>query len=306
MTARLISEIDGQTQTFVCESGLTFGRDSHSDVTLSDPLASRNHAVLRQMRGNAYVLTDMGSTNGTFLNDRRISEPTVVKDGDTIRIGSSSFEFKKEHAEVVTSVDIPEKTVISKTVRVAEITVLISDIRNFTQLSESLPIETLTQVIGQWSREVAQVVADNHGTVDKFIGDCVYARWESKKASESVMSALRTANELNRICLRMNEQYTQLPHPIVVGVGINTGSAAVDFSQENTAIGDAVNIAFRLESASKDLGKDIVISQSSYQHLPGELCTQRAQSLMVKGKSEAVIASGLDFSDLPILLERDR
>lgn len=304
MTARLKSQIDGQTQHFTCGATLTFGRDSHSDIALNDPKASRSHAVLRQLGGNQYLLTDMGSTNGTFLNDRRIKEPILVNDGDTIRIGSYQFEFLKEQNEPVTSMEIPEQTVITKDIRVADITVLVSDIRNYTQLSENLSIQKLTLVIGQWLRAVSNCVVKNGGQVDKFLGDCVYARWESQgDSSQSVLSALKTADQLNRICTLVNEEHKDLPSPIVVGVGINTGSAAVDFSQDNTAIGDAVNIAFRLESATKELGKDIVISESSYRHIPGNLCSAQSQEIKVKGKNEPIIVSGLDFSELRNLLK---
>lgn len=294
---------DKENQEYSCDSTLTFGRESHSDVTLNDPQASRSHAVLRQM-GNQYILSDMGSTNGTYLNKRRIHEATAVKDGDTIRIGSSEFVFKLLQDGATTAIDVPERTIITKDVRVAEITVLVSDIRNYTQLSETLAIEKLSLVLGQWLRAVSQSVAKHGGQVDKFLGDCVYARWESMNdSSQSVINALKTAQDLDRICKQVNREHKDLPKPIMVGVGINTGSAAVDFSSDNTAIGDAVNIAFRLESASKELGKDIVISESSYRYLPEGLCTQRAQSIAVKGKNEPILVSALNFSELPQLLQ---
>lgn len=299
MTAWLISEVEGKTKQYVCETVLTFGRDSHSDISLDDPMASRNHAVLRQLGGNKYFLTDMGSTNGTFLNDRRISEPTQVRSGDAIRIGSSKFEFVKDEDAAITSMDVPDKTIVARDIRVAEITILVSDIRNYTHLSESIPIQKLTQVIGQWLRAVSYCVTQHGGTVDKFIGDCVYARWESLgDARQSVLNALKTAAALADICEKLNLEYSDLPSPIAIGVGINTGSAAVDFSQENTAIGDAVNIAFRLESATKELGKDVVLSETSYRYLPVNIVGNSSQAIMVKGKQEPIVVSALDFSEL--------
>lgn len=86
--------VDGK-RLVVGPAGVTIGRSRQCDVVLNDPNVSRQHAEIRP-RGGSWVLTDLGSTNGSLLNGRRIEEPEVVKPGDEIEIGTSSIRFELE------------------------------------------------------------------------------------------------------------------------------------------------------------------------------------------------------------------
>jgi len=87
-----------------------------------------------------------------------------------------------------------------------------------------------------------------------------------------------------------------------VGVGINTGVASMGIGQDATALGDAVNIAFRLESATKVLGTDIVMSESSYGSLPEKCITGEKQHIRVKGKRDVLRICSLHFGDVKKML----
>jgi adenylate cyclase len=82
-----------------------------------------------------------------------------------------------------------------------------------------------------------------------------------------------------------------------MGVGINTGLASLDVGSGSTAMGDAVNIAFRLESATKTLGVDMVLSESAYRHLPERCWKGAARALQLKGKRVPVRVIGISFHD---------
>jgi pSer/pThr/pTyr-binding forkhead associated (FHA) protein len=86
--------VDGK-RLIVGPSGVTLGRSSRCDVVLDDANVSRQHAELRP-RGGSWVLTDLGSTNGSSVNGRRIDAPTVVKPGDEIELGSLAMTFELE------------------------------------------------------------------------------------------------------------------------------------------------------------------------------------------------------------------
>jgi hypothetical protein len=86
--------VDGK-RLVVGPTGVTIGRSRQCDVVLSDPNTSRQHAEIRP-RGGAWVLNDLGSTNGSLLNGRRIEGPEVVKRGDEIEIGTSTIRFELE------------------------------------------------------------------------------------------------------------------------------------------------------------------------------------------------------------------
>ena len=89
-----------------------------------------------------------------------------------------------------------------------------------------------------------------------------------------------------------------------VGVGINSGIASMGIGQDATALGDAVNIAFRLESATKVLGTDIVMSESAYSTLPENCLVGEKQHIRVKGKRDALRICSLHFDDVRTMLKK--
>lgn len=287
---------------------ITIGRDRNNQIVLRDLLVSRNHAMVRCIGGTRYYLIDSGSSNGSRLNERRITTPTLLHHGDRISIGSTDFLFEQEPqpAALVDSLSFQDTMVIDSP-RIKEITILVADIRGFTTMSEHLPIQTLTKVMNLWFNRVSEVIAERRGTVDKFIGDCVFARWDSDRPKENVIEALRTACEINAITAGLNEEFPEVPFPLRIGAGIHTGVASLDIGSENTALGDSVNTAFRLESASKEIGTDIVLSDSSYCHLRDDRYpVRKRRRLKLKGKSKPVKVVAVDFADTEALLAHER
>lgn len=299
MSAFLSMMNDNDRASIPCRAVMTLGRDKNSDITLNDPQASRNHAVLRRLGADDYYLIDSGSANGSFVNERRIATPTLLHDGDRVRIGSTVLEFHHEKEETCLEEPSQEATLVSTRLNIKQITILVSDIRGFTTLSEEIPIHTLSKIMSEWFRLVSDGVAGFGGVVDKFIGDCVYARWEAgTDAGNSVRLAMRAAQRINDITQDLNTRHADLPRALRIGVGIHTGAAAVGVGRDNTAIGDAVNLAFRLESSSKELQTDIVLSESAYRHLPQHWWKTKTRRVTVKGKKEPVDVCGLTFAEL--------
>lgn len=196
-----------------------------------------------------------------------------------------------------------EETIISDRPVIRQITVLVADIRGFTSLSENVDIRTLTRMMTKWFHNVTDVITNHGGIVDKFIGDCVFARWESDiNEAQSVMKALQAAIEINAVTEELNQNSNEVHENLRVGVGINTGVASMGIGQDATALGDAVNIAFRLESATKVLGSDIVMSESSYCSLPEDCMAGEKQHIRVKGKRDVLRICSLHFSDVENML----
>jgi adenylate cyclase len=305
MTALIRFKHQGKIQEVPCKTVLTMGRDRNSDIVLPDLHASRNHAMIRRIGQGDYYLIDSGSSNGSFINQQRVTTPRLLKDGDRITMGRLEMEFnqtKKDEALVDTM--SLQDTLISDTPEIQQITILVADIRGFTTLSEQVDIRTLTKLMNSWFHQVSDSIIKHGGIVDKFIGDCVFARWESDKDQhKTVIQALSAASNINQITRKLNETFTEITEPIQIGVGINTGAASMG-GKDNSALGDAVNIAFRLESASKFLGTDIVLSETAYQHLPASFVDGRRQHVQVKGKRDPIRICTLDFSEVdPILAE---
>ena len=214
--------------------------------------------------------------------------PTLLNDGDQIRLGDCTITFHQTDKEKSGDDSEPCTVIQQRSAKIEQITILVSDIRGYTTLSEQVQINTLSRFMSKWFQQVQTCIQDNAGTVDKFIGDCVYARWRDGKSNhDSVIHALRSALMINEITQKLKKDFPEIEQPLKVGAGINTGSAALGLSKDITAVGDAVNITFRLESATKELGKDIVLSAEAYTCLPKVLWQQQTNSINVKGKSAA-------------------
>lgn len=305
MSAIIRVHSNGESKEIACKAVLTLGRDKNSDIVIIDLLASRNHAMIRRLGHSDYYLIDSGSSNGSFVNSHRVAIPRLLKSGDRIQIGGCELMFEQEHKEEDTMDTISmEETIISDRPVIRQITVLVADIRGFTSLSENIDIRTLTRMMTKWFHSVTDVITNHGGIVDKFIGDCVFARWESDiNEAQSVMKALQAAVEINDVTEVLNKNSTvEITENLRVGVGINTGVASMGIGQDATALGDAVNIAFRLESATKVLGSDIVMSESSYCALPEDCVGGEKQHIRVKGKRDVLRICSLHFDDVKSML----
>ena len=314
MTAKLHYRRGAEQRDIPCPALLTIGRMPPNEVVIQHPKISRNHALIRRLGAGEYYLIDVGSTNGTFLNGKRIVTPTLLKDGDAITLEDCTLTFSDEHrpepADEPDDEDQMTVTMTSAGVQMEEITLLVCDIRNYTPISESLPPNELASLMARWFKMATKAIEACGGTIDKFIGDAIMVRWSSgggRNVRHSVVQALEAAQKLSEICVQVNATVPRLPLPFRVGVGINTGRAVLGSIggagyREYTAIGDAVNMAFRFETESKALGKDVVLGPDSYGHLPRALWDRACQTVTVKGKSEPIAVWAVTFADLDAVL----
>ena len=270
------------------------GRDSTNLVQLSDPLCSRNHAVINYVGQDNYYLIDMGSRNGVFLNNQRVLNPTLLSDHDTITIGNTQIIFHKHENAPQGGMDDfnYEDKAIHPEIR--SVVILVADIRNFTQMSETLPIEVLTKAMTYWFKATRNIIERNFGVVDKFIGDCVLAKWELKRPDPAVVSlVLDAAYDLHQLTKGLPKLNQQIPEEIDIGCGINMGSVAMS---ENTILGDVVNTAFRLEEATKTLNSNIVMDHS-FSKLNKFEEFDHEHKIAVKGKTKPLMVSTISFSE---------
>ncbi len=307
MQAFLILDDNGETRRIPCQDIMTFGREAGCDVVLPDQRVSRKHAVLYRTQDNSYYLADEGSANGSFVNAVRISFPTRLNDGDQISIGAFNLQFRQPGAprRVSGPGDDQRRTtvIVQQSVELLRIAILVADIRGFTRMSETIPVRQLTELMNHWFREATQCIRAHDGIVDKFLGDCVYARWEANRdPAAALLRVLGAACELNRITTRLNGSHPELPQPLQIGVGINIGNAALGTDQGQTAIGDAVNLTFRLQEKTKQLQCNILLNRDAYLNLPPERWKGHEQTISVAGKTRPLEVWGLSFEEAEQLL----
>ena len=176
-------------------------------------------------------------------------------------------------------------------------TFMFSDIRGFTPISEKYKSnpEGLTKLINRFLTRMTNVVIANGGTIDKFMGDCIMAFWNAPlDIKDHQMLAVMTASQMQTELARLNEELEAegLPN-INIGIGINTGKALVgnmgsDQRFDYSVIGDAVNLASRLESSSKTLGKTLIVSENTMKGIEHIFPFEYIDSITVKGKTEPI------------------
>ena len=175
-----------------------------------------------------------------------------------------------------------------------ELTVLFSDIRSFTTISEALSASELKTLLNDFFTPITEIIFKHNGTIDKYVGDMVMAFWGAPLDDENHrVNAVRAALEMLQKVEEMKAEFDERGYPEVnVGVGINTGFMNVGdmgstYRRSYTVLGDAVNLGSRLEGLTKFYGIRLLIGQETARQLDGYLI-RLIDKVKVKGKHEAV------------------
>ncbi len=191
-----------------------------------------------------------------------------------------------------------------------EVTILFSDIRGFTTLSENQPPQAVLELLDSYLGVMSRVVREHGGMVNKFLGDGILACWGVPTPSSThAADAMRAALEMRRRLEEFNARRAPEP-PLRIGIGLHTGVVAAGMlggseQSEYTVIGDAVNLASRIEGLTKGLGVDILVSESTWQQGRGQFTGQRLAEEKVKGRVEAVVVYSLE-GEVPAKTEEAR
>jgi adenylate cyclase len=174
---------------------------------------------------------------------------------------------------------------------VREMTVMFSDVRNFTALSERTSPAELVAILNRMFAGLGAAIIAHHGTIDKFMGDAIMAFWNAPvDVSGHPRHACEAALDMREALHQLNARPSGGAQPISIGIGISTGPALVgnmgfEARFDYSCIGDTVNVASRIEGACKLVGYDILVTAETHAATP-ELAFLAAGSLALKGISE--------------------
>jgi adenylate cyclase len=241
------------------------GRSPQNAICLPSDTVSRNHALIKQNDHGTFCVYDLGSRNGTLLNDRLVSSPMPLRDGDMIRVGEVMLLFaqKIREAEEREAAITPDNATVV-TFAMVQLTVLVVDIRDFTSLSRKLGPGRIAELVHAYNSAAGSILDRSGAWTVKFIGDAVMAVWlrkDDEAPTKTLFTALEVFDRIYQFVAGLQEHF-QLSDPVSVGGGINTGFATVGnlgsgSNADYTALGDSVNMAFRLESATRGLACDL-------------------------------------------------
>ncbi|HXZ95536.1 MAG TPA: adenylate/guanylate cyclase domain-containing protein [Burkholderiales bacterium] len=176
-----------------------------------------------------------------------------------------------------------------------ELSVLFSDVRDFTSISEGLEPKELTAFVNAYLTAMTRIIRAHHGTLDKYIGDAIMAFWGAPvNDPDHPRNAVVSALEMQTTARQLREQFKARGWPeIRIGVGINTGIMVVGdmgsaVRKAYTVMGDSVNLASRLEGLCKEYGADIILSEMT-KNLVSGIVYRELDQVKVKGKDEPVL-----------------
>ena len=236
----------------------SLGRTAANTILLESPKVSRRHALIHLQNIGELWLIDFGSSNGTFLNKRRIHHPVRLSDGDQITIGDQVLTLRQP-------LGISEEyksDVVQRTLREIEnipCWLLVTDIRGFTPLSRRMQSEDLDVLLGAWIFTCKEIIENQHGIINKYLGDGFLAYWpEASTSPEEIVAVISALKELQR---QKWPEFRFVVHFGAVAIG---GVASMG---EESLMGGELNLIFRLEKLASSLGEPCALSEAAHTKL---------------------------------------
>lgn len=252
----------------------SLGRASANTIALESPKVSRWHALIHLQNIGELWLVDLGSSNGTFLNKRRIHHPIRLSNGDQITIGDQVFTFRQP----LTISEQYKTDLMQRTLREIENVpcwLLVADIRSFTPLSRHVRSEDLDVLLGTWIFSCKEIIENRHGIINKYLGDGFLAYWPDAATSpEEIAAVISAFKELQR------KQWPEFRFVVHFGRVAIGGVASMG---EESLMGGEVNLVFRLEKLASSLGEPCCVSEAVNTKVRGLIDTRPLGEFELKG-----------------------
>ncbi|MBR1232052.1 adenylate/guanylate cyclase domain-containing protein [Bradyrhizobium sp. AUGA SZCCT0182] len=256
-------------EVFELKDFTLIGRGEGMTVRLRDSNVSRQHATIRR-EGVNYWLVDLGSANGSYVNDVALTSARTLCHGDRIQFGNSVLVFQKGEFAEAQDPPLSEKTAIplngTPAPKSVNVTLFVADLKDFTGISAMLSPNQLADLLSEWYADCHAILGQYGASIDKFIGDSVFAYWHGTDADTRVR-ALSAAVALRAVEIAPTSNTRVLlraQHNIQLDcrIGMHIGTVAMGPMGKgiSTALGDAVNIAFGIEALTRVVGQPALVS----------------------------------------------
>lgn len=279
---------------FSLEDFNLLGRSPDASIRLNDGGVSRQHATIRR-DGHLFWLSDLGSANGSFVNDVAVTTARALRHGDRIQLGTCVFTFETSDTSAAPETGGTQMLhTVALPVRKVRATLLVGDLRNFTSISARLSAEQVASMLREWYADCERILKPRGAIIDKFIGDGVFAYWAGDdaavRAQATEAARLLSSPEASESPVR-KKMRDEMDMEVYCHIGINVGDVALGAMGRgvNTAVGEAVNVAFRIESLTRALQVPVLVSASFIEGWPEGLAHfKNAGVHPVKGQPEPV------------------
>jgi class 3 adenylate cyclase len=251
----------------------SIGRDAQNVLVVTGEKVSRRHALIHSQNENELWLVDLGSRNGTFRNARPIKQPTQLRDGDTIGIGSVQFTLRMERTLAPSAAPQSSLGETMVTKRSTDVWLLVTDVENFTVMSQSLPAEELTRRLGSWLRECSDLVERTGGCVDKYVGDGFLAYWEDNAEAKPFADTLKKITALQS---KASLPFRWILHRATLQLGVSRFG-------NDSLVGKEINFAYRMEKIAGGLKLTRMLSRPAREALGDGVAARSVGAQPIKG-----------------------
>lgn len=255
----------------------SLGRSGANTIVLESAKVSRRHALIHLQNIGELWLIDFGSSNGTFLNNRRIHHPIRLRDGDQITIGDQVLKIRQP---IAISEEYKTNFMQQTAPEIEDVLcwLLVADLRGFTPLSRQMRSEDLDVLLGAWILNCKEIIENHHGMINKYLGDGFLAYWrETATNPEEIVAIISVLKEFQR---QEAPEFRFVVHFGSVAIG---GVASMG---EESLIGGDVNLIFRLEKLAGSLGEPCCVSEAANAKLRQFLATRSLGDFELKGFEE--------------------
>lgn len=243
-----LEHADGRMQWL--EAGTcTIGRGVTCNIVLDFPGVSRSHAMLQPGPGGGYLIADLRSTNGTYLNGLRLEQVAPLRDGDKIELGTIALTYRCQQS-AATMGDTGKTSV---QIHTGPCWLLLLDVVGYTTHTQNVGNEAAAADFKHWLEHVRPILVRHSGTINAYLGDAVFIYWRQDKHDAGKVSAsLKDLAEFQKA--------SPLPFRMLAHHGRVHISGGLQ--GESLSSSDVIFI-FRIEKATKAFGSPIVLSQTA-------------------------------------------
>jgi adenylate cyclase len=244
----------------------SLGRSKDNNVLVEDQAVSRRHALINKQGEAEYWIIDLGSGNGTALNDRRVTLATRLKNSDVLRLGEHTFTFRQLSAATAARRDGPAPTETVINIKTVPLWLLVADIKGSTTLAAQLPPADMAMMVGRWLDICSHDVIEAHGgTLNKYLGDGFLAYWpvEPDGAAPPCLAALEQLLTMQRSAQKPRFRLALHLGQVAIGGGGAQG--------EDSLTGLDLIFVFRMEKLAGQLGCDFLVSDAARRRLANAL-----------------------------------
>jgi pSer/pThr/pTyr-binding forkhead associated (FHA) protein len=245
----------GEGKTLPVESSCTIGRCASNCVVLLGEKVSRKHVLIHIQEGNEFWISDLGSSNGTYLNGRRLDQPRALFDRDQISIGPHRLAFRQPAGR-----HRPSRHQLSSEATICDSRhecgwLLLVGLESATHLAGSLPAGQITSVMASWHERSKEIIERSGGTLNKYLSDGFLAFWPDRRSDRPAMASALT--ELKESQLRSRAPFYFILHYGQVQWDGSPSREATDLS------GPAVDFVLRARKLSASLRAPSLVSEVS-------------------------------------------